>query len=347
MATGQWPSIVDVASRMGADGKPLFVAEMLSQSNQVLEDIPWIAGNELASHTFVFRGSIPAGNWVGYNDGTPFGKSTTGKAAVDIATLVQWSQVDDNLARDSGDIDSFRQSEDIGIMEGLSQTWCEGLFYGNVVANRAQFMGLAPFYNTRNTASAANAANVIDGGGRGTSNTSIWAIGWKEGAIFGVFPRGWREGLQMEDQGDVVPGFDSAGNPFKAWTTYFRWRGALVPQDWRNAVRIANLDTTAAGLAGPNAPDLFALMIESMRAFPAAGRAQSGITMTDAPRDASMGVRIVFYTNRTGGHYLDLQSVRDRNVLLRSTDYAGQPCTVFRDLPIKNVDQILNTEATV
>lgn len=347
MATGAWPNIVDVASRMGEDGKPLFVAEMLSQSNEVLDDMPWVAGNEMAAHTFSFRESIPAGSWVGYNMGAPYGKSTTGKTRIDLATLVQWSQVDDNLARDSGDIAAFRESEDVAIMEGLGQTWTQALFYGNVLANRAQYMGLSPFYNTRTAANAANAANVIDGGGRGSSNTSIWVIGWREGTIYSVFPRGWHEGLQMEDQGDVVPGFDSAGNPFKAWTSYFRWRGGLCPQDWRNAVRIANLDTTAAGLAGPSAPDLFALLIQSMRMLPAAGRRASGITRTDAPRDASMGVRVVIYTNRTTGHYLDLQAVRDRNVLLSSTDYAGQPVMSFRDIPVKNVDQLLNAEAAI
>ena len=347
MATGQWPNIIDVASRMGNDGKPLFIAEMLSQTNDVMDDIPWVPGNEMAAHEFVFRESIPAGSWVGYNMGAAYGKSTTGKARIDLATLEQWSQVDDNLARDSGDIAAFRESEDIAIIEGLGQTWVENLFYGNTVANRAVFMGLAPFYNTRSTASAANAANVIDGGGRGTSNTSGWLIGWRQGTIFGVFPRGWKEGLQMEDRGDVVPGFDSLGNPFPAWTTFFRWRGGLCPQDWRNAVRIANLDTTAAGLAGPNAPDLFALLIQAMRMLPALGKRQSGISKTDAPKDASMGVRAVFYTNRTLGHYLDLQSVRGRNVLLSSTDYAGNPVTAFRDLPIKNVDQVINSEATI
>lgn len=347
MATGAWPTIIDVASRMGSDGKPLFVAEMLSQNNEMLDDIPWIPGSEMAAHEFAFRESIPAGSWVGYNMGTGYSKSTTGKARIGLATLQAWSQVDDNLARDSGDIAAFRESEDIAIMEGLSQTWTETLVYGNTVANPAQFMGLAPFYNTRATASAANAANVIDGGGRGTSNTSMWLVGWREGTMFGVFPRGWKEGLQMEDRGDVVPGFDSMGNPFPAWTSFFRWRGGLCPQDWRNVVRMANLDTTAAGLAGPNAPDLFAILIESMRMLPALGKRQSGIDRTDAPRDASMSVRPVIYTNRTGGHYLDLQSVRDRNVLLSSTDYAGQPCIVFRGIPIKNVDQILNTEAAV
>lgn len=347
MATGAWPTIIDVASRMGSDGKPLFLAEMLSQTNEILDDMPWLPGNEMAAHEFAFRESIPAGSWVGYNQGTGYVKSTTGKARIGLATLEAWSQVDDNLARDSGDIAAFRESEDIAIMEGLSQTWAETLFYGNTASNPAQFIGGATFYSSRLTSNNLAAANVIDGGGRGSSNCSIWLIGWRDNAVYSVFPRGWREGLQMEDRGDVVPGFDSAGNPFPAWTTFFRMRGALCVQDWRNAVRIANLDTTNAGLAGPNAADIFALMIQSMYLPPALGKRQSGISKTDAPRDASMGVRGVFYGNRTARHYMDLQSVRGRNVLLSSTDYAGNPTTVFRDIPVKTVDQLLNTEAAI
>lgn len=347
MATGQWPSIIDAASRMGADGKPLFLAEMLSQSNEILPDLPWIAGSEMTGHEYAFRESIPAGSWIGYNMGTGFSKTTSGKARTAIATLEAWSQVDDNLGRDSGDLMAFRESEDIGIMEGLSQTFCEGIIYGNPNVNPAQPLGIFPFYGSSNTGSYANANNVIDGKGQGSSNCSMFLAGWREGTLYGVFPRGWKEGLTMEDKGDVVPAYDSAGNPFVAWTSHFRWRGAVVIQDWRNGVRIANLDTTAAGLAGPNAPDLFALMIQAMRMLPAAGRAQSGITKTDAPRDASMGVRLVWYTNRTAGHYLDLQSVRDRNVLLSSTDYAGAPVITFRGIPIRNVDQMLDTEARI
>jgi hypothetical protein len=39
--------------------------------------------------------------------------------------------------------------------------------------------------------------------------------------------------------------------------------------------------------------------------------------------------------------------MRDRNVLLRIEDYAGMPIDGYRGIPVKCVDQILNTEATV
>lgn len=347
MATGQWPTLVDVANREGPDGKPLFLAEMLSQVNEILDDTPFVEANEKTGHEFGFRDSIPAGAWRSYNMGVGYSKSTAGKARVGIGTLAAYSQVDRDLAEDSGSVEGFRESEDIAFMEGLSQTWAETLIYGNTVANPAQFMGLAPFYNTVNTATAKNATNVIDCGGVGSSNTSFWLIGWSEGTFYCAFPRAGTAGLHMEDKGDTVPGYDSLGNRFEAYTSYFRWRGCLVPQDWRNGVRMANIDTTAAGLAGPNPPDLFALMAQAMYLPPALGKRQSGIGSTDAPRDRSVGVRAVFYVNRTGRHWMDIQSVRDRNVLLTTKDYAGAPIIGFRDVPIKIVDQIINTEGRV
>lgn len=347
MATGAWPTIIDVAQREGPNGKPLFLAEMLSQTNEILDDTPFVEANEKTGHEFAFRDSIPAGAWRSYNMGVGYSKSTAGKSRVGIGTLAAYSQIDRDLAEDSGDPEAFRESEDIAFMEGMSQTWAETLIYGNTASNAAQFMGLAPFYNTVSTATAKNASNVIDAKGVGSSNTSFWLVGWNEGTFYCVFPRAGKAGLNMEDKGDTVPGYDSLGNRFEAYTSYFRWRGGLVPQDWRNGVRIANIDTTAAGLAGPNAPDLFSLLAETMYMLPALGKRQSGIGTTDAPRDRSVGVRAVIYVNRTGRHWMDVQATRDRNVLLRVEDYAGMPTMGYRDVPIKIVDQILNTEQRV
>ncbi len=121
----------------------------------------------------------------------------------------------------------------------------------------------------------------------------------------------------------------------------------ICPQDWRYGVRLCNVDVTNAGLAGPNALDLFATMAEMMFFPPHLTAKTSGITKTDAPHDPAPGIRPVFYTNRTGRHWMDVQAMRDRNVLLHLTDYAGMPCDVYRGIPVKISDQLLTTEATV
>src|SRR5579864_2409602 len=346
MATGQWPSLIDVSTRLDPEGKIPVIAEMLSQANDYADDMPWVEANEHTGHEFVFRTSIPAGAWRSYNQGVPYSKSTTAKARVSVGMLEDYSQVDRALAEHSGNKEKFRESEDVAFLEGMSQTIAQTMFYGNTTLTPSEFMGFAPFYNTINLNNAQNAANVINGAGVGSSNTSLWLIGWGSETIFGVYPRGSKAGLDMEDKGDITPGFDSLGNRFEAYTSWFRQQAGLCPKDWRYGARLCNLDTTTAGLAGPNAPDLFALMAQMLLLFPKLSKSTFGITKTDAPHD-DQGVRPVFYCNRTTRHWLDVQAMRDRNVLLRLEDYAGRPVDGYRGIPVKIVDQIVNNENVV
>lgn len=347
MATGQWPSLIDVTSRLNNAGKQVYISEMLSQANDIWDDLPVCEANEIGGHEFVFRTSIPTGAWRQYNMGVPYAKSTTAKARVSLGSLEDYSQIDRMLAEDSGDIEGFREGEDVAFLEGMSQTMAQTTFYGNTTVNPSQFMGFAPFYNTLNTATAQNGANVLSGGGSGTSNASLWLICWGERTIYGLYPRGSKAGISMEDKGDTVPGFDALGNRFEAYTSWFRHQMGICPQDWRYAARLANLDTTNAGLAGPSAPDLFALMAQMMFLPPHLGKGTSGITKTDAEKDPAPGIRPVFYCNRTVRHWMDVQAMRNKNTLLRMEDYAGRPTDGYRGIPIKIVDQLINTEATV
>lgn len=345
MPTGAWPNIYDVSSRMDPKGDIPVIAEMLSQHNDYRSDMPMKEANGFTFHEEVFRTSIPAGSWRQYNQGVPYGKSTTAKFRVGMAMLADWSQVDRSLARHSGNEAKFRESEDVAFLEGMSQTVAETFVYGNTTSNPAQFMGIAPFYNTVSVANAQNALNVIDGLGTGSSNTSLYLLGWGEETIFGVYPRGSKAGLNWEDQGTVVPAFDSMGNRFPAYTSYFEEEIGLCPKDWRYGGRIANLDTTAAGLAGSNAPDLFALTRKLLMNLPTGGRT-TGISTTDAPH-GDPSVRTVMYMDRTLRYWFDIQSIRNRNVLLPPDQSAGRAWSEYDGVPMKIIDQIVNTELRV
>lgn len=345
MATGAWPTLADLTSRMNGAQKQTYISEMLSQAVSLYEDMPMVEANEIGGHEFVYRTSIPAGSWRQYNQGVPYSKSTTAKSRVAMGSLEDYSQIDRMLAEDSGDIDQFRENEDVAFLEGMGQTMEQTGWYGNTAITPAEFMGLAPFYNTVNTANSQNAANVIDGLGTGSSNASLWMIGWSPRTIFGLYPRGSKAGLTSEDKGDTVPGFDSVGNRFEAYTTWFRQQMAICPQDWRYGARIANIDTTAAGLAGSNPLDIFATMAEMQMLFPHLSQRTSTITKTDAPSDPAPGIRTIIYMNRTVMHWSQVQAMRDRNVLLRAEDYAGVVTDNWRGIPIKISDQLLTTES--
>lgn len=342
-------SLADWASRTDPAGVIDDIAETLSQCNEIFDDMLWTEGNLPTGHKSTVRTGLPSGTWRMLYQGIPFTKSTTVQITDGVGMLEAYSRVDRALAELSGNVQRFRMSEDNAHLEGLSQQMATTIFYGNSAINPTQFTGLSPRYNTVSTATAQNAINVLDGGGTGSSNTSIWLLGWGEQTMFGIFPKGSKAGLLFEDKGDVRPGKDAAGNEFEAYTSYFKWQAGLTVRDWRYGVRICNLDTTTAagGLASSTPPDIFALLSKAVVRLPTMGRKQSGITKTDAPGATAPGIKPAIYCNRTVRQYMDLQAIRDKNVLLTPTEYAGQPIVEFRGAPIRINDVLLNTESRV
>ncbi len=340
-------TLADWGRRVDPEGKIDDIAEVLAQCNEVFDDMLWRQGNLPTGHKGTMRTGLPQGTWRMINQGVPYTKSTTAQIQVGVGSLEAYSQIDRRLCELEDSIGDLRLSEDDAHLEGLSQQMATTIFYGNVATTPQQFTGLSPMYNTVSTATAQNAVNVLDGGGTGSSNLSIWLCCWGEQTGFGVFGKGAQAGLKFEDKGDVVPGYDASGNRFEAFTSYFRWEAGLFVKNWQYFVRIANLDATTAGLGGATPPDIFALMSKAVVRLPTAGRRVSGITKVDARRQIAPPMRPAWYVNRTGRQYMDIQAIRDRNVLLKPTEYAGQPIVEFRGVPIRIQDSLLSTESRV
>ena len=110
---------------------------------------------------------------------------------------------------------------------------------------------------------------MVDGGGSGTDNASIWLAVWGPNSGFGITPKGSKAGLQMEDKGQVtIKNIDGAGGRMEAYRTHYRWDAGLTIRDWRYFVRIANIDrsnTTVDAATGANLP---ALMFEAVNRVP-------------------------------------------------------------------------------
>lgn len=344
-------TLADLGRRVDPDGKIADMAELLSQCNEMLDDMPWVEANGITSHVTTLRTGLPKGAYIRYYQGTPYSKTNAAQVEFGMSLLRDYSQVDKRLAELGGQQQALRQQEDMGHMEGLAQQQSSTLCYGNSLVVPEQFTGFMAYFNTVNTANAANAVNVFDCGGVGSSNASILLVGWGEQTCFGIYPKGSRAGLVFEDKGDVVPGFDASGNRFEALTSLFEWQMGVAVKDWRYFIRLANIDTTTAGLLGPTPPDLFAILSRAIVRLPTAGRQQSGITRMGSASESRMNrtpaVRLVMYMGRTTRAALDVQAIRDKNVLLSPTDYAGQPIVNFRNIPIKVQDSMLSTEARV
>jgi hypothetical protein len=340
-------SLVDLGRRMDPGGKLMFMSELLSQSNEMVDDWPMVEGNLPTGHLVALRTALPKGTYIRFYQGTPYTASRGAQVQFGLSLLRAYSQVDKRMAMIGGNEKGLREQEDLAHFEGFSQQQSGTAIYGNTWANPEQFTGFFPYYNTVASANAQSAQNVFDGGGIGSSNASILLAGWGERTAFCIYGKGSKGGLVFENKGDIVPGFDAAQNRFEAFTSLIEWELGLAIPDWRYNVRVANLDTTTAGLAGPTPPDIFAILSKVVMRLPTAGRRISGVTKTDAPNGYEPPVRLKFYWNRTVAEYAAIQAIRDKNVLIGSKEYAGAPILDFRSIQFGIVDQLLNTESRV
>lgn len=342
-------TLLDWSRRVGPDGNIDEIAELLSQCNEVFKDMVIRESNLPTGHKATVRTGLPQGTWRAEYQGIGYTRSTTAQITATWGSLEAWSQIDKGVADLNAQTAALRVSEDNAHLEGLSQQMATAIFYANEATNPTQFTGLSPIYNTVTAATAANAQNTISAAGSASANTSLWLIGWGDRTTYGFFPKGQKAGLVFEDRGDVTPGYDSNQNPYMAYTSYFKWQMGIMVEDWRFNVRLCNIDTTnsGVGLQGTNPPDLFAFMSKMVVRLPTSTRRITAITETDAPDEPSPGTSPIFYCNRTTREYLDIQAIRDKNVLLRPTEYAGEPVVDFRGAPIRVMDALTNSETTI
>lgn len=342
----QYLTLADWASRREGD-QIADVVDLLSQTNEILDDMLWREGNMTTGHKTTQRTGLPAAYWRLINQGVPASKSTTVQITDTCGMLETYSVVDRDLADLEADAAAFRLSEDMAFIEGMNQQMAQTIMYGAEQGIPGSFTGFYPRYSTVNTATAASAVNVLDAGGTGTTNTSILLACWGPSNMFGIFPKGSMAGLRVTDVSTDAPVYDGDGNRFQAYQTHYKWDCGLTVRDWRYGVRIANIDVTS--LTGASAPNLISLLIAACHKIPTMPRSASNVQMATAQNGGqplSFG-RPAIYVNRTIATALDLQALNKTNVLLQMGEWDGKPVTMFRGIPIRTVDQILNTEERV
>lgn len=339
-------TFADWAKRHDDDGKHSEIIELLSQTNDIVEDALVIEANGVTGHVTTVRTGLPQATWRLLNYGVPTGKSTTAKVTDSIGMLETYSVVDKALADLNGNSPEFRLNEDLAFLEGMSQQLASTIFYGNTAINPERFMGLAPRFNTVQTANAQSAYNVIDAGGTGSTNTSLWVVTWGPRAAHMIFPKGGKSGFAMKDKGDMQSALDANGNRYEAYTTHFKWDNGMSLRDWRYVVRICNIDVTL--LSGGSAANLITALIRAVHRLPTQPPSVGTEQKTDAPRggQTSMG-RVGIYCNRVIRTYLDIQAVNKANVLLKLDEWQGKPITSFRGVQIRTCDALLSTESRV
>ncbi|WP_414446163.1 major capsid protein [Citrobacter europaeus] len=318
-------TLADWGKRVDPNGKIDKITELLSQTNPILEDMLIVEGNLPTGHRTTIRTGLPDATWRLLNYGVPNSKSTTAQVTDSIGMLETYAEIDKSLADLNGNTSEFRLSEDRAFLEAMNQKMAQTLFYGDTSVNPQQFMGLASRYSSK---SAGNGQNIIDAGGTGTDNTSIWLVVWGENTVHGIFPKGQKAGLHMEDKGQQTLK-DANGGQYEGYRTHYKWDNGLTLRDWRYVVRIANIDVSDLSVPA-SAANIVTQMVKALHRVP----------------NLKMG-RAVFYMNRTVAQALDLQSLDKASLALSVKETEGEWWTTFRGIPIRETDAILETEARV
>lgn len=323
------PTLLDLAKRSDPDGKIANIVEILNTTNEVLEDMVWVEGNLPTGHRTTIRTGIPAPTWRKLYGGVQPTKSTTKQITDNTGMLEAYAEVDKALADLNGNTAAWRLSEEAPHIEGMNQEMAQTLFYGNEGDEPEAFTGLAPRFNDK---LAANGDNIIDGGGSGTDNASIWLVVWGPNTAHGIVPKGSTAGLQMEDKGQVtIENIDGQGGRMEAYRSHYRWDAGLTVRDWRYIVRIGNIDRSELTASGATGAVLSDLMFEAMDRIPnlAAGRA-------------------AFYMDRSLLTKLRQQSSKAVAGSTLTVDMVGGvPLTSFHGVPLRRTDALSGDEALV
>jgi len=329
-------TLADWAKRSDPDGRVPIVAELLSQSNEILDDCVFKEGNLPTGERVVIRTGLPGVYWRALNQGIPSTKSTTAQIDEACGILEARSEVDKDLAMLNGNTAQFRLSEDTAFLEAMNQTQAETLFYGNPGTDPKKFLGLAPRYSSL---SADNAVNILNAGGSGSDNASVYLVVWGDNTVYCPFPKGSKAGLTHEDLGEQTV-YNSDGTRLQAFATRYQWKNGLVVKDWRYVVRICNIDVSdllgqASTQASSASTALVKLMARALYRIP----------------NMAMG-RAAFYMNRTVHSGMAISALDKSQSVLNIQDGlsqfgSAQSYLTFLGVPLRKVDALLNTESVV
>jgi hypothetical protein len=325
MATiGTAVTLADIAASM-VDKKIQAVAEVASQTNEILEDMAFIEANGLTGHTLVRRSGLPTVGMKRFNAGVAPSKSTSEQVTEVMGMVRGWSQINGNTA-------AYRTREAVSFIESINQFVSQKLLYGNHAATPEDFDGIAPRYASLSGVPGLN-GNVISAlGDAAGGQTSIYLVGWGDMGVSGIYPKGsLGAGLSRKDHGELVIK-DSNGKLNSYLVDEYLWDLGIAIHDWKYVVRICNIEVQ--DLAGATPPDLIKFMCEAEEMIPNLS-----------------AVRPAFIMHRRVASYLRNQIRKTTNVNLTFDTAGGKRVLAFDGIPIRRTDQVLcataNSEAIV
>lgn len=319
-------TLADVRRQTNASDDIADIVEVLKLATPLTEDAPVLEANSGDRHMTTIRTGLPRPTWRKLYEGVMPTKGTTAQVYESTGMMEDWSEADAKLVDRSKNPRKLRANEARAHIMGIGQELEQTLFYGNTDVWPERFNGLDMRYNSL---SAGNGGQIVDAGGTGSDNTSIWFIGWGEDAVHLIYPEGSSLGLKRDDKGLQTKELND-GSLYDVYREKFSMEAGLAVRDWRAIARIANLDVS--DLRAGTGPDLIGLMIDAYYRL-------------DKP--AMPDRNLAIYVPRTLGAALHKQALAKVSNNLTYDIIEGRPLTRFMGYPIRVSDSILTTEARI
>lgn len=321
--------LIDVYKSQDGRGQFVPVIEMLMEMTPMLDDAIAVECNKGTTHLHTVRSGLPSVTWGKLYQGIPNGKGTKAQVEDTTGFVEGLSTVDKRLLELSTNEGAVRLSEAQAYLEAMSQEVATKLIYGNSASDPEEFMGLAPRFNDT---SAPNGNQIVLAGGTGADNTSIWFVTWGDNQCNLLYPAGTAAGVQRDDKGEQRV-LDASGNAYYAKEELFTWHIGLAVKDWRYVARIANIDVSLMKAGSVALYDFMRKAYYKLQNRRVAGG------------------KICIYCNRDVLEALDALATNagasDNFVRLTRKEVEGEEVLMYRGIPIRETDAIINTEALV
>ena len=329
---GTTQTLADLAVNMGIKDSP--IVEMLSKSTPLLQDMAFRQGNQLDGHTYRVRAGLPGVTWRAINEGVEPTRSSQKMLRETCAMLEAVSEVDKTLIDLEDNAALARAEEAKSFVEGMGQEFARALWYGDNIINPKGIMGLSKRYSNL-TGPAKD--YIIDCGGTGNDNASIWLIIHSTDTFFGIVPKNGNIGLKHFASGVIdLDDVDEDGKHHGTYQGYrdrFQWQVGICLKDYRHIVRACNIDVTKLSTFGTSS-DQAAHLLEKVN------------EMTNKIYNLNAG-RAVFYMNRTLKEFWERQLLTSLYIERNMDQATGQLTTSYKGIPIHVDDMLLDTEERV
>lgn len=316
-------------------GKIAEVIEVLNEKHDI-SDFKFKEGNLMTGNVTTRRAALPTISKRRINVGTTPSKNTNTQVSDTACISEAYSEVDDELIKLHGDGDAssqagkaFRWTEDMGFIEAMHQDFLDDFIYGDESTDDTECTGLAARRATPSTSRTDPGYYMIDGGGTGSDNASMYLVPWGDRTVHCMYPKGTKAGLEIEDLGKSTKE-DSVNNKLmEVWRTHFIWRYGVVERDYRSIVRIANIDVSA--LRAGTGADLIELMIIAEHISRGMGAGSP-----------------VWYVPEVVATYLDIQTLSQTQTNVSyATGVHGEQVLKFRNKKVCTLDALTEAEATI